>query len=278
MKGFKSITTTQTNYYGGDSTLYRSVYTVNSVGDIVRSEEYHGHTLTSWTTYQYYDNGLLKYEEHHGQFFSYDENTRKDTARISDDNYYGTIFEYNGDLLVKETHINCFDGSKSYPYVILYEYDNAKRLIKETSFDTYLGPTFEFRPNSSQIDTVYNKHNKTRQTTTHLYKTNTVVSTEYGNKNEVMRRTITTLSPTKMPVKILTTDDKNNEMQSVTKTYGANGLLVQETIEIFNIDKITYDIAAGDKYQLFYNDRSLPTLALTSEDGHVIFKEEILYE
>lgn len=114
LKGFKSITT-RTNYYGGDSTSYRSVYTINSVGDIVRSEDYDGHTLTNWKTYQYYDNGLLKYEESHGQFFNYDESTGKDIARISEDTYHGTLFEYNGDLLVKETHINCFDGSKSYP-------------------------------------------------------------------------------------------------------------------------------------------------------------------
>ena len=54
--------------------------------------------------------------------------------------------------------------------------------------------------------------------------------------------------------------------------------MTQESIEIIDIDKITYDIAAGDNYQLFYNDKSLPILRLTKENEKVISKEIVRYK
>src|SRR5688500_2795964 len=141
LKGFKRITATRTNYNGRDSTSYNSIYLIDELGDVVRSEHFDKKELTNWTKYEYYDNGLLKYEESHSPIFRYDEKTKKEVGQIKDDAYNGKIFEYNGSLLTKQIYVTCYDGSKSYNYIILYEYDNSGRLTKEVSIDGNIGLT-----------------------------------------------------------------------------------------------------------------------------------------
>jgi hypothetical protein len=278
LKGFKRITSTRTNYNGRDSTSYNSIYLINELGDIVRSEHYDKKELTNWTKYEYYDNGLLKYEESHSPIFSYDEKTKKEIGQIKDDAYNGKIFEYNGSLLTKQIYVTCYDGSKSYNYIILYEYDNSGRLIKESNVDGNIGMTGDFKPNSSVIDTMYYKDKVTKWTTTHLYKADSIISTNHDDKNEIQGYSFTKLNLTKKPFRILDTDAQKNEIKSVTRTYDKNGNLTRELIEIIDIDKITYDMAAGDDYQLFYNDKSLPILGLTKEKGKIISKEIVRYK
>src|SRR5688500_8902597 len=155
LKGLKRISSTRTNYNGKDSTSFNSIYMINELGEIVRSEHYDKEELTNWTIYEYYDNGLLKYEESHSPIFSYDEKNKKEIGQIRDDAYNGRIFEYNGNFLTKQSYIMCYDGSKSYGSVILYEYDNSGRLIKEVSVDGNIGLTGDLKPNSSVVDTMY---------------------------------------------------------------------------------------------------------------------------
>lgn len=278
LKGFKRITSTRTNYNGKDSTSYNSIYVINKLGDIVRSEHYDRKELTNWTIYEYYDNGLLKYEESHSPIFSYDEKTKKEIAQIKDDAYSGKIFEYKANLLTKQIYVICYDGSKSYDYVILYEYDNSGQLTKEVSVDGNIGLTGDFKPNSSVIDTMYYKDKVTKWTTTHQHKGDSIISTNYDDNNQIHGYSFTKLSVTKKPVRILDTDAQKNEIKSITRTYDKKGNLTQESIEIIDIDKITYDMAAGDNYQLFYNDKSLPILGLTREKGKIISKDIVRYK
>lgn len=278
LKGFKRIISTHTNYNGRDSTSYNSIYFINELGDVVRSKHYDKNELTNWTEYEYYDNGLLKYEESHSPSFSFDENTKKEIGQIKDDAYNGIIFEYNGSLLTKKIYVTCFGGSKSYKYIILFEYDNFGRLIKEVSVDGNMGLVADFKPNSSVIDTMYNKEKITKWTTTHLHKADSIISTNYDDNNEIQGYSLTKFNLTKKPVRILDTDAQKNEIKSVTRTYDTMGNLTQELIEVIDIDKITYDMAAGDNYQIFYNDKSLPILGLTRENGIIISKEIIRYK
>jgi len=278
LKGFKRVTSTRTNYNGRDCTSYNSIYLINELGDIVRSEHYDKKELTNWTKYEYYDNGLLKYEESHNEIFSYDEKTKKETGQIKDDTYHGKIFEYNGNLLTKQIYVTCYDGSKSYNYVILYEYDNSGRLIKEVNVDGNLGVTGDLKPNSSVIDTMYHKDNVTKWTTTYLYKADSIISTNYDNNNEIQGYSFTKLNLTKKPIGILDTDPKKNKIKSITRTYDKKGNLTQEIVNIIDIDKITYDMVAGDNYQLFYNDKFLPILGLTKEKGELISKQIVRYK
>lgn len=278
LKGFKKVTSTRTNYNGQDSTSFNSIYLINELGDIVRSEHYDKKELTNWTKYEYYDNGLLKYEESHSPIFSYDGKTKKEIGQIKDDTYDAKIFEYNGKLLMKEIYVDCYDGSKSYDYLVLYEYDDDGQLIKEISVDGSIGLTGNFKPNSTEIDTLYHKDKVTKWTTTHVHKADSIISTNYDEEDKIQGFTLTKLSVTKKPIRILDTDPQKNGIKSVTRTYDNKGHLVQEKIEIIDINKINYDMAAGDDYQLFYNEKSLPTLGLTRENGKVISKEIVRYK
>lgn len=278
LKGFKKVTSTRINYNGRDSTSYNSIYLINELGDILRSEHYDKKELTNWTRYEYYDNGLLKYEESHNQIFGYDEKTKKETGQIKDDTYHGKIFEYKGNLLTKQIYVTCYDGSKTYNYVILYEYDNSGRLTKEVNVDGNIGVTGDFKPNSSVIDTMYYKDKVTKWTTTYQYKADSIISTDYDDNNEIQGYSLTKLNQTKKPVKILDTDPQRNAIKSIARTYDNKGNLTQEIIEIIDIDKITYDMVAGDNYQVFYNDKSLPILGLTKEKGELISKQIVRYK
>lgn len=278
LKGYKKVTSIRINYNGRDSSSYSSIYFINEFGDITKSEHYDNKELTRWTKYEYTDNGLLKYEENHSPIFSYDEKTKKEIGQIKDDIYHGKIFEYNGKLLTKVTYVDCYEGSKSYDYVVLYEYDNSERLVKEVSVDGNIGLTGKFKPNSSVIDTLYNKNKVTRWTKNYVHKADSIIGTDYNDNDEIQGYSFTKLNKTKKPIKILDTDSQKRGIKSVTRTYDKKENLTRETIEIIDIDKITYDIAAGDDYQLFYNEKSLPVLGLTKENGKVISKEIVQYK
>jgi len=277
LKGFKKVTSTRTNYNGRDSTSYSSIYFVNDLGDIARSEHYDKKELTNWTLFEYDENGRLKYEESHGQIFSYDDKTKKEIGQIQDNTYHGRIFEYDGDLLTKQIYVACYDGSKSYNYFIFYEYDNSGRLIKEVNIDGDIGLTGDFKPNSSVIDTIYYKDKITKWTTTHLYKADSIISIDYNDNNDIQGYSFTKLDQTRKPINILDTDAKKNEIKSVTRIYDKKGNLTQEITKIIDLDKITYDLVAGDTYQVLYNERSLPILGITKENGKLISKEILRY-
>jgi hypothetical protein len=278
LKGYKKVTSISTNYNGRDSSSYSSIYFVNEFGDITKSEHYDNKELTQWTKYEYYDNGLLKYEENHSPIFSYDEKTKKEIGQIKDDIYHGKMFEYNGILLTKVTYIDCYEGSKTYDYVILYEYDNSGRLVKEVSIDGNIGLTGEFKPNSNVIETLYNKSKVTRWTKNYVHRSDSIIGTEYDDNNEIQGYSFTKLSKAKKPIKILDTDSQKNGIKSVTRTYDKNENLTREIIEIIDIEKITYDMAAGDDYQLFYDNNSLPILGITREKGKIISKQIVRYK
>jgi hypothetical protein len=278
LKGYKIVTSTRTNYMGRDSSSYRSIYFINELGDITKSEHYDKKELTHWTKYEYYDNGLLKYEENHSQIFSYNERTKKEIGQIKDDIYHGKLLEYNGKLLTKVTYVDCYEGSKSYDNAVLYEYDNSGRLVKEVSVNGNIGLTGKFKPNSSLIDTLYDKDKVTRWTKTYMHKADSIIGTEYDDNAEIRGYSFTKLSKAKKPVKILDTDSQKRGIKSVARTYDKKENLTREIFEIIDIDKITYDIAAGDDYQIFYNEKSLPVLGLTKENGKVISKEIVQYK
>ncbi len=278
LKGYKKLTSIRTNYFGRDSSSYSSIYFINEFGDITKSEHYDKKELTHWTKYEYYDNGVLKYEENHSPIFRYDEKTKKEIGQIKDDTYHGKMFEYNGMLLTKVIYIDCYEGSKSYDFVVLYEYDNSGRPIKEVSVDGNIGLTGKFKPNSSIIDTLYNKDKVTRWTKKYVHRADSIICTDYDDQDEIQGYSFTKLSADKRPIITLDTDPQKKGIKSVTRTYDSKGNLTQEIIEIIDIDKITYDMAAGDDYQLFYNEKSLPVLGLTKEDGKVISKEIVRYK
>lgn len=278
LKGLKKVTATRTNYYGKDSTTYSSIYFVNGLGDIVKSEHYDKKELTNWTKYEYYGNGLLKYEENHSPVFRYDEKTGKEIGQIRDDIYHGKMFEYSGNLLTKLTYIDSYEGSKSYDYVIVFEYDNFGRLIKEVSIDSSVGLTGKFEPNSSIIDTLYNKDKVTRWTKIHVHKEDSIISTDYDDQGKIQGYTFTKLNDAKKPIVTLDTDSQKEGIKSVVKTYDNKGNLTREIIKIIDIEKITYDMAAGDDYELFYNKKALPVLGILKESGKVISKEIVQYK
>jgi hypothetical protein len=86
------------------------------------------------------------------------------------------------------------------------------------------------------------------------------------------------LGPNNKPIKILDTDSQRNGIKLVSRAYDSKGKLTREIIEIIDIDKITYDMVAGDEHEIFYNNKSLPELGVTKENGKVISKLTVRYE
>jgi len=127
LKGYKKITAR--TYSDKKDSASVSVSFINGLGDVVRNEYYDKKgNLVNWTKYEYYSDGLIKYEEDHGQVFAYDEQVKDLVGKIREDTYNAKVFEYTGKLLTKEVWIQVSEGYKNYNYQINYEYDKSKRL------------------------------------------------------------------------------------------------------------------------------------------------------
>ncbi len=276
--GYNKITTTRLNYYKNDSTSYTSIYYVNDIGDIVKSEHFDESKISSWAKYEYSDSGLLKYQEVHNPTNRFDEKTNREIEEIKDDTYHGILFEYQDQLLTKQFYIDCYEGSKSSDRYTLYEYDKSGRITKEVTIDGSVGITGSFKPNSTVIDTMYYKDKTTSWTKIYTHKTDSIISSSYDESNEIQGYSFTKLGLNKKPIKILDTDPQRNGIKCVSNTYDTNGKLTHVKIEIIDIDKITYDMAAGDEYEIYYNDKSLPELGITKENGKVISKLTVQYK
>ena len=278
LKGYKKIITTQTYLSDTDSIDRKSIYYINELGDIIKTETYENATLTGWTKYEYNEKGQVTYEEDHGQIFSYDELVHGVVGKVEDDNYTAKLFEYNKDFLVKEIWFNYHDGYKTYDNDIIYEYNKYKQLTKKIQIDKYTGPVIGFEPGTDVMDTTYNKSNVTHHTAIYSYKLNTVTVAHYNEKNIIYSYIITTLSATKKPISILHTDNLKKPIDLTTITYDKNDNLIREINRVITPEKVNSDRFLGGESLTTYNEQKLPILQVTQKKGKVLLTIEFKYE
>jgi len=277
LKGYKKITSR--TYSSNKDSASVSVSLVNELGDIIRSEHYDkSGGLVGWIKHEYYADGLLKYEEDHGQVFQYDEQVKDLIGKIRDDTYNAKMFEYKDKLLTKEVWVQAGEGYKNYNYSITYEYDKYKRLTKEVHTNKYTGPVVTFKPSTSIVDSSFNKDGVTQWIRTTSYKSDTVIIANYSDNNSVKGYSIIKISSTKKPVSILSVDNLKRPIEVSSMTYDKNDNLIRETNRIIDPSKINYDKMAGDDIRIVYNEKKLPIIRLVRENGKVISTSEIKYE
>jgi hypothetical protein len=275
--GYKKIISR--TYSDEKDSAYVSVSFINQFGEIARSEHYDKRgDLVGWIKYEYYADGLMKYQEDHGQVFQYDEQVKDLVGKIRDDTYNAKMFEYKEKLLTREVWVQAGEGYKNYNYSIAYEYDLSKRPTKEVHTNNYTGPVVTFQPGTVVVDSSFNKDGATQWIRTSSYKSDTVVIANYNDNNIVETYSIIKLSSTKKPISVLSVDNLKRPIEVHSMMYDRNDNLIQEINRVIDISKINYDKFAGDDIQIVYNEKKLPILRRVKEKGKVISTTEIRYE
>lgn len=268
-------------YYNSNSNeklTLKSIYQINQIGDIIKSESYDSGRLTRWTKYEYYEDGRIKYEENHNEVFSYGENQKKHIGKVRDDVFHKKLYKYKEDQLVEVTYVDVFEEYETYSYLEIFEYDNKGQLVKETSINSFVGLTGEFQSNSTVLDSLYYKGEISKSIKINQYLYDSIVTTIFDESNKIQGYKLTKLNPFKKPLLVVDTDSLGNKIKSISMTYDKSGNLKEQRIKIIDIDKIDYDLAAGDSYQIAYNEKGLPITQLTIDKGKVISKWTLTYE
>lgn len=187
-------------------------------------------------------------------------------------------FSYKGSDLVEISHVDGYEGSKTYNNLDVFEYDNMGRLTKEISINSFIGLTGKFQSNSTVLDSLYYKGEATKSVTAYQYFQDSIVAAIYDDKNKLRGYKLTKLNSDKKPILIVDTDPQGNKIKSVSTTYDNKKRLIEQRTKIIDIDKIDYDLLAGDSYQIIYNDKGLPIIELTKEKEKLISKWTLRYE
>lgn len=277
LKSFKRIVITS-NSNSNDKLISKSIYYIDSNGDITKSESYDSGELTSWTKYEYQIDGKIKYEENHHQVFSYDEKQKKHIGKVREDVYNGRRFTYNDDTLLEITYVDGYGGSETYSNLSLFEYDNNSQLVNEIFINFFVGLTGTFQSNSTVLDSMYYKGEATKHRKTNQYLKDSIVTTIYDESNKIYGYQLTKLNFDKKPNLIIDTDAFGNKIKYVSMIYDKRGNLMERRTHIIDINKIDYDLASGDCYQIVYNKKGLPITHLTMENNKIISKSTLTYD
>ena len=170
---FDSVVVTIDYIHWKDSPKVRSVYIFKS-GNITFYKSYHNDTLDYISESEYNNNKLIK-TKNFSEIYSYDPDLKKHVGAIRDDYFNGREFIFNGDRLIKIQYYMSIEGSMTYDYDIIFEYDSINRLIKETNLDKHIGYTAGFESNSDNIDTMYYKSAASSSYKTYDYFTDSIL-------------------------------------------------------------------------------------------------------
>ena len=200
LKGYTRVIVASRNLDQKEVANYKSVYSINPRGDVFKKEDYEKNKLVGWEVYEYNDDGKLRSRIVHGQIFGYSEKTERDTVYLSEDHYHGYLYEYNGKFLTSVVSISCSFGSRSIDGVKKIEYDTQGRKVTEVDIDSTIGLHGTFLPNSAILDTLYEKKEASKTTTSHTWSGNKIFSTTRNDKGEVEGYEITELNIQQKPV------------------------------------------------------------------------------
>lgn len=278
LKGYTRVIVTSRNLYGKEVANYKSVYSITPRGDVFKKEDYEQNKLVGWEVYEYNDDGKLKSRIVHGQIFGYSEKTERDTVYLSEDHYYGYLYEHEGNLLTRIVSTSCSFGSKSVDGVKKIEYDRQGRKVAEVDIDSTIGLHGTFLPNSAILDTLYEKKEASKTTTRHTWSGNKIVSITRNDKGEVEGYEITELNNHQKPVLKKERDANQRDLRWTSFRYDEKGRVVREKVELLNLELITFDVTSADEEEIRYNSSSLPIRMITREKGKVISETVIEYQ
>lgn len=272
LKGYKSITIASTS----DPSDY-SIFLIDPNGNIIKKEYYSNGELTRWSESEYDVAGNLTYEESHGQIYTYNEDAG-DHLPVWDEGYYsGIMYEYSNNKLISATHFDVTENESSYNLEVQYQHDKWGRLVKETYTNKFSGNTGNFKPNTSELNTIYLKDNVEVEEVVYTFKNDTVIATRsVGGK--VKGYTYKVLNKNKQPVHVFRTDASKDKIIEYRYSYSKEGYLVEEKVKVLNYDKLDIDIAAGDVVKTLYNSKGLPLETMAYENNKLIYGSTYKYK
>jgi hypothetical protein len=264
LKGFTSIV----KYYIDipDS----SIWIIDTMGDIIKKEDYTNGKLSSWWIGEYDKNGLLLYEEHHGQIYVYNEAVG-DHLPILDDAYYsGKFYKYTSGKLDSISHFSVSDNDIYIDYNIYFQYDKKGRIVKEVYVDTFLGYTGDFKANTSILSKISSKNKIEKYEKIFSYKNDTITS-RLIDEGIFTGYNISILGKNKKTIHSYRTDEKGKKLIEYFYNYSKEGNIVEKRTKVWNFEKLNMDMSAGDQEKITYNSKGLPTEFKVFENSKLIY-------
>jgi hypothetical protein len=275
---FKTIEATQINYYrSNDSSVTKTIYQINDLGDIIRSESFTDGKKDHYSIKTYNEQGQILSSQSYSEIFAYDENIGDHVPVWKDGYYNGSDFIYSDGLLIEEQLYNCIEGTRSYNYAYRYYYDIDGIITQEEFLNFYIGITGDFEPNSSVLKSLYYKNITTEYITSYEYRNDSIIETNYGKDDEIIGYDYTILNKNNLPIQNISTDSAGAVITIHRYKYNSSLNLSERTREIVDISKINYDLMAEDRYTIEYRTDGLPSIGRTYYQEELISKRTLTY-
>lgn len=259
-----------------DSPKVRSIYIFNN-GNNTLYKSYHNDTLDYISEYEYSNDKLIK-TKNFTEIFSYDPDLKKHVGAIRDDYFNGQEFIFMDDRLIKIQYYMSIEGSMTYDYDIIFEYDSLKRLIKETNLDKHIGYTAGFESNSDNIDTMYYKNATSLSYKTYDYFTDSVLVKYFSDGQLTGYDWI--YGDLENPREIKSFSDTDELINHLVYLKNNNGLITERFYKL-KTPKSTWggemDITAEDKITVDYNDKGYPLIVKYFENDKLIMIKNLKY-
>lgn len=272
LKGYKSITSVSI-----DNPSFYTILSIDSNGNIIKTENYGEGELKEWREFEYDAKGNLTYEERHSQIYVYNEEADDHLPIWEDGRYSGILYEYGNNKLVSVTYFYVNKDDFSNHLEIQYAYDKSGRLLKETHRNNFNGFTGNFKPNTSELDTIFLKNSAEIEEVDYTYINDTVIATR-SNSGKVIEYTYKILDQNKQPVHVYRTDESRDKIVEYYYIYSKEGLLIEERMKVLNYDKLDIDMAAGDLVKTWYNSKGLPIETKAYENSTMISGSTYYYK
>jgi hypothetical protein len=254
----------------------RSVYFFSN-GNNTLYKSYRNDTLDYISEDEYNNDKLIK-TKNFSEVFSYDPDLKKDVGTIRDDYFNGREFIYNKEKLIKIQYYMSIEGSMTYDYDIIFEYDSLNRLIKETNLDKHIGYTAGFESNSDNIDTMYYKNATSSSYKTYDYFTDSILVKYFSDGKYTGYDWI--YGDLENPREIKSFSNLNELINHLVYLKNNNGLITARFYK-FKTPKSTWggemDITAEDKITVDYNDKGYPLIVKYFENDKLIMIKNLKY-
>lgn len=259
-----------------DSPKIRSIYIFNN-GNNTLYKSYHNDTLDYISEYEYSNDKLIK-TKNFTEIFSYDPDLNKHVGAIRDDYFNGREFIFDGERLIKIQYYVSIEGSMTYDYDIIFEYDSLNRLTKEINLDKHIGYTAGFESNSDNIDTMYYKDATSSSYKTYDYFTDSILAKYYSDGQITGYDWI--YGDLENPQEIKSFSDTDELINHLVYLKNNNGLITERFYKL-KTPKSTWggemDITAEDKITVDYDEQGYPLIVKYFENDKIIMIKNLKY-
>ena len=170
------------------------------------------------------------------------------------------------------------EGSMTYDYDIIFEYDRLNRLTKEINLDKHIGYTAGFESNSDSIDTMYYKDATSSSYKTYDYFTDSILAKYYSDGQFTGYDWI--YGDLENPREIKSFSDTDELINHLVYLKNNNGLITERFYKLKS-PKSTWggdmDITAEDKITVNYNEKGYPLIVRYFENDKLIMIKNLKY-